>query len=256
MKNRFRILLLGLLPLTAGTLFADTFDAIVDWNRRVEVGFGMSGQVKAVEVRPGDAVDAGAVLVLLDTVLLEIAVNKALNTKAISEAEMERQLAVVEREQTLYDEGALSAVQLEQVELDLSRTEFALNDAQLEHRRAGHLLELATLAAPFDAWVVDSDFMLGQFVHHQADSPVLMTLAERGRYVAEAEIDGAAIERLTRNPDIKIRLGDKTFEAAQSRIGLEPIADGNEGQRYLLSVQFETDDLIRRGTSCTVLVVP
>ena len=54
----------------------------------------------------------------------------------------------------------------------------------------------------------------------------------------------------------KIRLGDKTFEVAQSRIGLEPIADGNEGQRYLLSVQFETDDLIRRGTSCTVLVVP
>ncbi|HCL94911.1 MAG TPA: hypothetical protein DIC24_09850, partial [Gammaproteobacteria bacterium] len=156
MKNRFRILLLGLLPLTAGTLFADTFDAIVDWNRRVEVGFGMSGQVKAVEVRPGDAVAAGAVLVSLDTVLLEIAVNKALNTKAISEAEMERQLAVLEREQTLYDEGALSAVQLEQVELDLSRTEFAFNDAQLEHRRVGHLLELATLAAPFDAWVVDS----------------------------------------------------------------------------------------------------
>ena len=256
MKNRFRILLLGLLPLTAGTLFADTFDAIVDWNRRVEVGFGMSGQVKAVEVRPGDAVAAGAVLVSLDTVLLEIAVNKALNTKAISEAEMERQLAVLEREQTLYDEGALSAVQLEQVELDLSRTEFALNDAQLEHRRVDHLLELATLTAPFDAWVVDSDFMPGQFVHHQADSPVLMTLAERGRYVAEAEIDGVAIERLTRNPDIKIRLGDKTFEVAQSRIGLEPIADGNEGQRYLLSVQFETDDLIRRGTSCTVLVVP
>ena len=253
MKNRFRIFLLGLLSLTAGTLFADTFDAVVDWNRRVEVGFGMSGQVKAVEVRPGDAVAAGAVLVSLDTVLLEIAVNKALNTKAISEAEMERQLAVVEREQTLYDEGALSAVQLEQVELDLSRTEFAFNDAQLEHRRVRHLLELATLTAPFDAWVVDSDFMPGQFVHHQADSPVLMTLAERGRYVAEAEIDGAAVERLNRSPDIKIRLGDKTFEAVQSRIGLEPIGDGKEGRRYLLSVHFETDDLIRPGTSCTVL---
>ena len=254
MKNRFRILLLGLLSLTASTLFANTFDAVLDWNRRVEVGFGMSGQVKAVEVRPGDAVAAGAVLVSLDTALLEIAVNKAFNTKAISEAEMERQLAVVEREQTLYDEGALSAVQLEQVELDLSRTEFAFNDAQLEHSRVRHLLELATLTAPFDAWVVDSDFMPGQFVHHQADSPVLITLAERGRYVAKAEIDGTAVERLTGSPDIKILLGDKTFEAMQIRIGLEPIADGNEGQRYLLSVQFESDDLIRPGTSCIVMM--
>lgn len=254
MKNRFRILLLGLLSLTAGTLFADTFDAVLDWNRRVEVGFGMSGQVKAVEVRPGDAVAAGAVLVSLDTALLEIAVNKAFNTKAISEAEMERQLAVVEREQTLYDEGALSAVQLEQVELDLSRTEFAFNDAQLEHSRVRHLLELATLTAPFDAWVVDSDFMPGQFVHHQADSPVLITLAERGRYVAKAEIDETAVERLSGSPNIKILLGDKTFEAMQIRIGLEPIADGNEGQRYLLSVQFESDDLIRPGTSCIVMM--
>ncbi|MAK33330.1 MAG: hypothetical protein CL386_05040 [Acidiferrobacter sp.] len=254
MKNGFRILLLGLLSLTTGTLIADTFDAVVDWNRRVEIGFGMSGQVKAVEVGPGDAVAAGAVLVSLDTVLLEIAVRKASNTEAISEAQMERQLAVVEREQTLYDEGALSAVQLEKVELDLSRTEFAFNDAQLEHRRARHLLELATLTAPFDAWVVDSGFMPGQFVHHQADSPVLMTLAERGRYLAKAEVDGTAVERLTDSPDIEIRLGDKTFEALQSRIGLEPIADGNDGQRYLLSVQFESDGLIRPGTSCTVLV--
>ena len=254
MKNGFRILLLGLLSLTTGTLIADTFDAVVDWNRRVEIGFGMSGQVKAVEVGPGDAVAAGAVLVSLDTVLLEIAVRKASNTEAISEAEMERQLAVVEREQTLYDEGALSAVQLEKVELDLSRAEFAFNDAQLEHNRVRHLLELATLTAPFDAWVVDSGFMPGQFVHHQADSPVLMTLAERGRYLAKAEVDGAAVERLTDSPDIEIRLGDKTFEAMQSRIGLEPIADGNDGQRYLLSVQFESDGLIRPGTSCTVLV--
>ena len=70
MKNRFRILLLVLLSFATGSLFADTFDAVVDWNRRVEIGFGMSGQVKAVAVRPGDAVAAGAVLVLLDTVLL------------------------------------------------------------------------------------------------------------------------------------------------------------------------------------------
>ena len=181
-------------------------------------------------------------------------IRDRLNTKAISEAEMERQLAVVEREQTLYDEGALSAVQLEQVELDLSRTEFAFNDAQLEHSRVRHLLELATLTAPFDAWVVDSDFMPGQFVHHQADSPVLITLAERGRYVAKAEIDGTAVGRLTGSPNIKILLGDKTFEAMQIRIGLEPIADGNEGQRYLLSVQFESDDLIRPGTSCIVMM--
>ena len=184
MKNLSRIILMVLASAGSGALYGETFDATVDWNRRVTIGFGMSGQVKVVEAQPGEAVPLGSVLVKLDTVLLEIALRKASNTAAISEAEMERQLAVVEREQTLYDEGSLSAVQLEQAELGLSRTEFALNDAQLERQRMHHLLELATLTAPFNGWVVDSDFMPGQFVNHEANTPALMVLAERGRYLS------------------------------------------------------------------------
>ena len=118
MKTLSRIILLVLASSGSGALYGETFDATVDWNRRVTIGFGMSGQVKAVEAQPGETVRSGSVLVQLDTVLLEIALRKASNTAAISEAEMEKQLAVVEREQTLYDEGSLSAVQLEQAELN------------------------------------------------------------------------------------------------------------------------------------------
>ena len=255
MKNLSRIILAVLASAGSGALYGETFDATVDWNRRVTIGFGMSGQVKVVEAQPGEAVPLDSVLVKLDTALLEIALRKASNTAAISEAEMERQLAVVEREQTLYDEGSLSAVQLEQAELGLSRTEFALNDAQLERQRMHHLLELATLTAPFNGWVVDSDFMPGQFVNHEANTPALMVLAERGRYLAKAQIDVTAVERLSENPTIQVHVGERVFDVVRSRIGLEPITEAGGGRRYLLKVQFESEDLIRPGTPCLVKVL-
>ena len=255
MKTLSRIILLVLASSGSGALYGETFDATVDWNRRVTIGFGMSGQVKAVEAQPGETVRSGSVLVQLDTVLLEIALRKASNTAAISEAEMEKQLAVVEREQTLYDEGSLSAVQLEQAELELSRTEFALNDAELEHQRMQHLLELATLTAPFDGWVVDSDFMPGQFVNHEADTPALMVLVERGRYLAKAHIDVTALERLSANPTIQVHVGERIFDAVRSRIDLEPITGADGGRRYFLRVQFQSEDLIRSGTPCIVKVL-
>ena len=255
MKNLSCIILVVLASVGSGALYGETFNATVDWNRRVTIGFGMSGQVKAVEAQPGEAVPLGSVLVKLDTALLEIALRKASNTAAISEAEMERQLAVVEREQTLYDEGSLSAVQLEQVELELSRAEFTLNDAELEHQKMQHLLELATLTAPFDAWVVDSGFMPGQFVNHEADTPPLMGLAERGRYLAKAQIDVTAVEILSDNPSIQVRVGERVFDAVRSRVGLEPILEAGQEKRYLLKVQFESEDLIRPGTACTVTVL-
>ena len=254
MKTFFRIILLVSSSFGAGALYGETFNAAVDWNRRVTIGFGMSGQVKAVEARPGDSVTSGSVLVALDTVLLEIALRKASNTEAISEAEMERQLAVVEREQTLYDEGSLSAVQLEQVELELSRAEFALNDAELERQKIQHLLKLATLTAPFDAWVVESDFMPGQYVNHEADTPPSMALAERGKYLAQARINVSAVEMLLDNPSIQVRVGERVFDAVRSRVGLEPVLDAAQEKRYLLKVQFKSEDLIRPGTSCTVTV--
>tara|TARA_Y100001934_G_scaffold282694_1_gene397719 strand:+ start:1997 stop:2764 length:768 start_codon:yes stop_codon:yes gene_type:complete len=254
MKIISHIILAVLASCGSGTLYGETFNATVDWNRRVTVGFGMSGQVKTVEAQPGEAVPSGSVLAELDTVLLEIGLRKALNTAAISEAEMERQRAVVEREQTFYDEGALSAVQLKQAELELARKEFALNDAELEHQRMQHLLELATLTAPFDGWVVDSDFTPGQFVNHEADMPSLMILAERGRYLAKAHIDVTDVENLSGNPTIQVHLGERVFDVVRSRIGLEPITTIDGGRRYLLKVQFESENLIRPGTPCIVEV--
>jgi len=56
------------------------------------------------------------------------------------------------------------------------------------------------------------------------------------------------------NPSIQVRVGERVFDAVRSRVGLEPVLDAAQEKRYLLKVQFKSEDLIRPGTSCTVTV--
>ncbi|HJP06519.1 MAG TPA: hypothetical protein QF882_03610, partial [Arenicellales bacterium] len=109
---------------------AQTLQGAVDWNRRVSLGFGLSGQVKVVTVQAGDAVVRDGVLAELDATLFQIALDKAANTEKLSQVEMEGQQADFEREQTLFDEGSLSTVQLELEALELVRAESAYRNAQ------------------------------------------------------------------------------------------------------------------------------
>ena len=161
-----RIFLMTVLFGFSAPLLAENVEAQVDWNRRVEMGFGISGHVKWVELKVGSRVALNGQLVTLDSSLLEIAHSRSVNAVQIRETELDEYRAVMEREQTLFDEGSLSAVSLDQTALELSRRELALSNAELELEQTSYMLELASLRAPFDAWIVDSDFTVGQYVYH------------------------------------------------------------------------------------------
>ncbi len=235
---------------TAG--WSQSLEGTVDWNRRVSLGFGISGQVADAMVQAGDAVPSGQSMVALETTVLKIALDKATNIADIAQAQLEEQMSVLDRERTLYDEGALSGVQLQQVEIELSRREYALKDAELELQHARYLLELARLRAPFDAWVVDSGFTLGQFVNHEADDPPMITLAERGRYLARTFIDSETLQAYGAEVAVVVSVGDRRFEGLSTRIGLEPLLESGQVPRYPIAVEFASDTLIRPGTACTI----
>ena len=78
-------------------LLAENVEAQVDWNRRVEMGFGISGHVKWVELKVGSRVAMNGQLVTLDSSLLEIAHSRSVNAVQIREIELDEYRAVMER---------------------------------------------------------------------------------------------------------------------------------------------------------------
>ena len=252
MKGLRRAVLASVAALMSTSLYGQSLEGTIDWNRRVAVGFGLSGQVAAVDVRPGDTILSGELMATLDTVPLKIALDKAANIAEIHQAQLEEQMAVLDRERTLYDEGALSGVQLEQVEIELSRRDYALKDAELAVQQARYQLDLAQLRAPFDAWIVESELTLGQFVNHESEDPPMITLAEKGRYLARTLIDAESLPAYESGTPVVIAIGDQQFVGLASRVGLEPVSTSGETLRYALAVEFSSDALIRPGTACTI----
>ena len=223
MKVFIRPFIGALLLMVALDAFAQTLQGSVGWNRRVALGFGTSGQVEAVLVQPGAAVNSGEILVRLDATVYEIALRKVGNVEELYRVERDEQRADFDREQTLFEEGSLPAVQLDLEKLELARVQSAYAGALLERQHAEFQLELAHLRAPFSAWVIDSAFAPGQYVNHDSGNPPVLTLAERGLYLARVLVNTQTAGAFSVESDVRVQVDGREFEAITSAIGLEPV---------------------------------
>jgi membrane fusion protein (multidrug efflux system) len=110
----------------------------------------VSGTVRAVNLKPGQVVDAGTVLVLLD-----VSVERA----EIAELEARAALAT-----TLYErlQAANTNRSISQVELDRAKAEMQVANAQIARTKA--IIARKTIRAPFRAVVGISDVHEGQYL--------------------------------------------------------------------------------------------
>ena len=98
--------------------FAAPYDANVHFAHRIILSVPVSGEINQVNVKAGQAVNAGDILIALDKTPFEVAViqaQAAVTTHATEQREAERDF---EQLQELYDRGVLSTVELENSELN------------------------------------------------------------------------------------------------------------------------------------------
>jgi hypothetical protein len=59
MRQMIRVLVGAAMLISVVGASAQTLQGTIDWNRRVTLGVGISGQILAVNVTPGEAVQTG-----------------------------------------------------------------------------------------------------------------------------------------------------------------------------------------------------
>lgn len=223
--------------LAPGWCWAQTFDAQLDWARRVEMTLEESGKIHDVSVEAGDRVAAGEALLRLDPTPFEsgVAQAKARVTRARAElAEMERAL---ERARELYDRGVLATVPLQHSELAVTQARSELAGAEAALKHAQYRLAGSQLAAPFDAWVIQRDAVVGQSVAAALQPPVLLVLGEAGAYLARARLDANTAQRLRKGARAVVRAAGNEYPGSVRSIALEP----DEQSRYPVEVVFSSD---------------
>jgi RND family efflux transporter MFP subunit len=160
--------------------------------RRARLTAEVGGWVAAVPVREADRVGAGAVVVALDPVDYELALQEAAARKARVEADY--------RERILFDDGLDPAVRQER---DLAaRIRSGLDEAELALRKAQLDLERTQVRTPFAGRVASLNVVQGQLVRPGDE---LMTLVDLDPVRVQAQVLEGELAHLAPGARARVR---------------------------------------------------
>lgn len=241
-------LLLGMISLPG---FASSWDGVVDWTERTEMGTTVSGVVASVAVKEGDRVKKGELLLQLEQGALaaRLAQRQAeMKHKEMMRAEARKEL---ERAEELYARTLLA-----DHDLDLAKIAYAEADAAYQASRANQLqarenLDNSSLRAPYDAVVLARNIRPSQTVISRCEAQPLLTLAPVAQMQVRIFVEAAELEGLRGNGGITVEVAGHSYPGQVNTIGYEP-SIAKESVRYPVDVLFASGDLLLVGQKARV----
>lgn len=241
------------LVVTASNADAGDYDAVLDWAGIYVVNFPLDGGVAHVHVRPGDRVSKGSKLVELNPVPLDIRINRFRAELAASQPVLSDAKREFEHAQSLYEQTVLSDVELKKAQhaYEKASAELAASRAQLDY--ALWQKDMASAAAPWDAWVVQRNVEPGQMLVAEQRSRPLLLLAKAGLMAASAVVPLSSVQVLQSGQAATVLIGDQQYLATVVSLGMAPEAGIEQGS-YRVVVEFEVDakDVYRAGQAATI----
>jgi RND family efflux transporter MFP subunit len=238
----------------------ETFAAVgtVHASRSAPLSSQVMGTIITVNVREGDAVKHGQVLVTIDDSQPRTAVEQA--QAALSAAEHE--LAAAESEatlakatftrlQTLYDKRSLSAqeydegrtrVQSAEARRDTARAAREQSEAALEQARTH--LGYTRILAPFDGVVTERRVDPGALA---SPGMALLTLEAGGQYRLEAAVDERDLSSIRMGDTVPVSLDAAGLQALNGRVAqIVPAADPTS-RSFTVKVDLPANKNVRSG---------
>ena len=220
-------LMLGLVLIPAN---AESISGTVEFAEIHRLNVGVSGEVASVSVREGDQVLAGTLLMALGDTVYKAEVEAETAQMAWREALRQEALRSWERDNVLFEEGSLSAV-----ELDLSRIARLRVEADYQHSVARHAASLSRLnrsriVAPEAGIVLEQNVNPGERINIEIYTGPAMVFASSNLVVRARITNGAANLPLPGQP-IQLDFADKSIMGS-----LQSVVPGVNGDDTVVTV--------------------
>ena len=137
---------------------------------------GVSGQVARVLVKPGDQVKQGQLLLSLGTTTYQSRLDATQAAQAHARFKLQLVEADYARQQELYEEGSLSTVELQQLDLQVKQARMQLASASAAVDVAAANLSFTKIVAPVDGRITAVP-LVGQRVNINAGLPILIKMS-------------------------------------------------------------------------------
>ena len=180
-----------------------TLTGTIEPDRSARLAAQVDGEIIALEVREGDAVRSGQVLVRIDPSRLAAALEESRADRLAAQAEMEDARRVLERDRELYERQGISKERLERSETDVLRFDAA--EVRARARISGLEAQLSDteVKAPFDGYILERSVELGDVVKNGTP---LLAVASRTLH-ALVPVSETALGRLAEGREVRLGSG-------------------------------------------------
>ena len=132
--------------------------------RNTQLSSQTNGEVQVVAVRPGDSVQAGALLVQLDIETLTLDLDQAHSNESATQAQLELAEVQLDRVRALVDRGVTTSSSLDEAQNAVTQARASLDALQDQVASAELRLRNATVRAPFAGVIASRAVEPGQYV--------------------------------------------------------------------------------------------
>lgn len=213
--------------------------AKVDWSRKVEMRFPISGVVTKVNTDIGRQVKQGEVLTSLDARSLNAEVSKQRAVLMARTSEFDETQRELKRAQKLYDRTMLSDHDLQVAKNKLVTDKANKISAQANLVQAKVTLEHSELRAPFNAIVLQKNIEVGQSIVIGENQPFVLLLAASETRLATANIAEKNVDQYQIGNKVNVNYNDKLFPGVIIAMNYA----ANKAKEIEVKVKFENKNI-------------
>jgi membrane fusion protein (multidrug efflux system) len=202
----------------------------------VMISSRFSGKVEQVPVEDGQAVQAGAALITLDTVELNNTVRVSQNNVRQAEANFHTAQADYQRYSTLYVKNAVTKQQLESAEAHMITSRTEVDNAYANLNNAQKQVDDGIIITPVTGVVANKAVTIGQVV---APGNTLLTVEQIDQVYVAVNIEQKDIAAAKPGAGVTVTVDtypDKQFKGAIAVVN--PVA-GNENRMFRVKIKLD-----------------
>jgi RND family efflux transporter MFP subunit len=240
------MLCVGLCLFVAGAARAASYDAVLHWSKRVELGVPVSGVIHSVYADVGMKVKKGDKLLQLDDTVFKARVMQAKSELKNQEEQYKEAAREEERSQNLYDRTVLSDHELQVAKNNKVKAAALRDHARARLIRARQELRYSSLRAPFNALILKRHAQVGKVIAAKLQPETLFVVADADQMLARLSVSEQQLGRIKIGQKAVVILGDRRFPGEVKAIGFEPEKGKSDTSLYPVDVEFELKGQVLR----------
>ena len=230
---------------------AAQWNGVVDWSQRTELGTGVSGVVARVEVKAGDRVKKGQLLLQLEQGALQARLAQHKTEMKYRELMLIEARKELERAEELYARTLLADHDLDVAKIAHAEADAAYQTSRANYQQAREDLDNSALRAPYDSVVLARHVQQAETVVSRCQSQALLTLAHSTQLRVRIFVEAEKLASLSSNRTVLVEVAGQRYQGRVDSITYEG-ETFNEAIRYPVEVLFDSGDTMLIGQGAKV----